>query len=468
LRYTAVAFDYDGTLAKDGAVAPEVVEVLRKVKESGRKLLIVSGRILSELQVVFEHLDLFDKVVVENGALIYTPETGETRLLADPAPQSLIEELDRIGAKPAVGMSIVATWTPFEKPTLEAIQKLGLEHAVIFNKGAVMVLPSGVNKASGLKAALDELGLSAHNAIAVGDAENDHAMLTLCEFGVAVANALPAVKERADFVSEGDHGDGIIDLCNRLLATDLIELAPARHQLVIGTARETQENLAVSTFGPRILACGSSVSMELSDSLVQKLSEQNYQLCVVDPIGRHSLPGQPILLGTKESAPSLEEMSQAIALPENNLLINLAAFKENERAEYFEEVLATFAEHEAQSGRPHWIAVHDLQLLLPSVEQALVSNAPPSILMTMDGNHLAATHPEVLRLVDVFIATGENAYELTHAFADLTGRPRPHIRRADLQPGQALVWLIETAEPPVVAELDGISSQMYSNAANWV
>ncbi|HEV2729789.1 MAG TPA: HAD hydrolase family protein, partial [Terriglobales bacterium] len=62
------------------------------------------------------------------------------------------------------------------------------------------------NKASGLKAALDELSLSFHNVVGIGDAENDHAFLAVCECGVAVANALPALKDRADIVTAGDHG----------------------------------------------------------------------------------------------------------------------------------------------------------------------------------------------------------------------------------------------------------------------
>ena len=60
---------------------------------------------------------------------------------------------------------------------LDTIRDLGLELQVIFNKGAVMVLPAGVNKASGLAAALADLGLSPHNVVGVGDAENDHAFL---------------------------------------------------------------------------------------------------------------------------------------------------------------------------------------------------------------------------------------------------------------------------------------------------
>ena len=77
----------------------------------------------------------------------------------------------------SVGRSIVATWEPNEGLVLQAIKELGLELEIIFNKGAVMILPSGVNKATGLVAALDELELSPHNVIGVGDAQNDHAFL---------------------------------------------------------------------------------------------------------------------------------------------------------------------------------------------------------------------------------------------------------------------------------------------------
>ena len=101
---------------------------------------------------------------------------------------------------------------------LEVIRDHGLELQVIFNKGAVMVLPSGVNKATGLSAALAELGLSPHNAVGVGDAENDHAFLKLCECAVAVANALPSLKEQADLVTRGDHGAGVVELIDRMLA----------------------------------------------------------------------------------------------------------------------------------------------------------------------------------------------------------------------------------------------------------
>ncbi|MEU3164376.1 RNA-guided endonuclease TnpB family protein [Streptosporangium sp. NPDC006930] len=124
-----------------------------------------------------------------------------------------------------VGSAIVATTEPHAETVLDTIRELGLEMQVIFNKGAVMVLPSGINKATGLTAALAELEMSAHSTIGVGDAENDHAFLPACECAVAVANALPAVKERCDLVTEGEHGAGVVELIDRILENDLADLA---------------------------------------------------------------------------------------------------------------------------------------------------------------------------------------------------------------------------------------------------
>ena len=73
MRYLALACDYDGTLASEGRVASETVSVLERLLASGRKLILVTGRELGDLQSVFSRLDLFEWVVTENGALIYRP-----------------------------------------------------------------------------------------------------------------------------------------------------------------------------------------------------------------------------------------------------------------------------------------------------------------------------------------------------------------------------------------------------------
>jgi hypothetical protein len=227
VRYVVLACDYDGPLARAGQVDAPTVAALERVRAAGRKLVLVTGRELADLQRVFPHLDLFDRAVAENGAVLYRPATREERLLAEPCPPALVEALRRHGVTPlSVGRAIVATWQPHETTVLAVIRALGLERQVIYNQGAVMVLPPGVNKASGLLAALAELRLSPHNAVGIGDAENDHAFLSTCACGVAVANALPLLKERADHVTRGARGQRVQELVAQLLADDLAAFAP--------------------------------------------------------------------------------------------------------------------------------------------------------------------------------------------------------------------------------------------------
>jgi hydroxymethylpyrimidine pyrophosphatase-like HAD family hydrolase len=224
MRYLALASDYDGTLAANGRVDGETLAALERLRDSGRKLILVTGRQLDDLLNVFPHLNLFDRVVAENGALLYQPATHEEKTLGEPPPEEFVTALHERGVEPvSVGRVIVATWHPHEKAVLEVIRDLGLEWQVILNKDAVMVLPSGVNKATGLSVALSELGLSPHNTVGVGDAENDQDFLNLCGCAIAVANALPLLKERADFVTKGDRGAGVVELIDKLIASDLEE-----------------------------------------------------------------------------------------------------------------------------------------------------------------------------------------------------------------------------------------------------
>jgi hydroxymethylpyrimidine pyrophosphatase-like HAD family hydrolase len=192
VRYQALAADYDGTLAHHGLIDDLTWSSLKQLRDSGRKLIMVTGRELDELLGLLPHPEMFDRIVAENGAVLYCPANKQVKLLAEPPPPEFGDELKRRGAeRVAVGRVIVATWEPHQDTVLKVIHDMALELQVIFNKGAVMILPTGVNKATGLDAALKDLGLSPHNVVAVGDAENDQALLRRAELGVAVANALP-------------------------------------------------------------------------------------------------------------------------------------------------------------------------------------------------------------------------------------------------------------------------------------
>lgn len=219
MRYLALATDYDGTLASHGKVEPETVEALERLRATARKLLLVTGRQIEDLSRVFERLDLFDRVVAENGAIVHDPASGRTRQLAPPPPRSFLDALLERGVQPlGVGHVIVATWEPHEREVIECIRALGLELHVEFNKGAVMVLPAGVTKASGLHAALQELGVPSSQVVGVGDAQNDHAFLAACGLSVAVANALDSLKATVDWVTPSRNGRGVAELADWLRA----------------------------------------------------------------------------------------------------------------------------------------------------------------------------------------------------------------------------------------------------------
>jgi hydroxymethylpyrimidine pyrophosphatase-like HAD family hydrolase len=226
MRYLALATDYDGTLAQDGRVDSVTIAALERLRSSRRRLILVTGRELHEVLELFPRVKIFDRVVAENGALLFDPATQATRTLADPPAPVFIEELKRRGVDPiSVGRVLVATVDRHERVVNQTIDALKLGLRVILNKGSVMVLPSGVDKTTGLAAALVELGISPRETIGVGDAENDGVFLDFCGFSAAVANALPSLRAGAQLVTAGAYGQGVTELIERVLADDLPPIA---------------------------------------------------------------------------------------------------------------------------------------------------------------------------------------------------------------------------------------------------
>ncbi len=222
MKWRAFATDFDGTIATDAVVDEPTQLALVRLRSANVRTLLVTGRHLSDFESMGSFLAIFDMVVAENGAVLFEPGTGKTHTLAPPPPKEFVAELSQRGVSPlGVGHAIVDTREPHQVTVLEVIKEQGLELEIIFNKGAVMVLPSGINKASGLQAALQVLGLSPETVIGVGDAENDHAFLEICGLPVAVANAVPALKKKAALVTQHSAGAGVTELIDSVLRGDL-------------------------------------------------------------------------------------------------------------------------------------------------------------------------------------------------------------------------------------------------------
>jgi len=219
MRYKVFATDYDGTLASAGRVAKETVAALMRLRQEGCKLILVTGRELPDLLQVFPAIDVFDVVVAENGALLLDPGNGMQKALAAPPPKLLLQRLSERAVPYSAGAVIVATTTQYERQVAEVLSELQLDHEVILNKKALMILPPGVHKGSGLQAALKEAGADWHETVGVGDAENDLHFLSRCGYAIATENALQMVRDAADAVTMDANGVGVreaIEIVRRL------------------------------------------------------------------------------------------------------------------------------------------------------------------------------------------------------------------------------------------------------------
>ena len=427
MYFHAAALDYDGTLAHQGLVEEATIAELERFVASGRRLILVSGRELEDLERVFSRLDLFDLAVLENGALLYDPRTREETALCPAPGEAFVELLRTKGVEPmSVGRGIVAAWEPHQTACLEAIKELGLELEIIFNKGAVMILPTGVNKASGLAAALDRLKLSPLNVVSMGDAENDHAMLRYTGCGVAVANALPSVKETADMTAKHAHGRGVEEVLSALQDAEERFLLSDRHAIPLG---RDGDGLVVSLSpagGPVLIGGSSGIGKStLATALTEQFVEKEHQFVVIDPEGDYDGLEGAVVAGSAHEPPAVRSVMSLLDDPGTNVVVNIVGVDVKDRPAYVRELLPDLAKLRSRTGRPHWIIMDEAHHLLPST-----STKPEAMLER--GVVLITVHPEAVAksvnaLVDTVVALGPEARQVVAAVYDARGADVPDL-----------------------------------------
>jgi hydroxymethylpyrimidine pyrophosphatase-like HAD family hydrolase len=411
MRFHAVACDYDGTLADDGTVDEATIGTLERCRASGRRLILVTGRELAELARCFARLDVFNLVVGENGAVLYDPATSEVDTLADAPPSDFVRLLRERHVEPlAFGRVILATRQPHEVIVLQAIRDLGLELQVIFNKGAVMVLPSGVNKATGLKAALKKLGLSAHNAVAFGDGENDHSLLKTAAVGIAVSNAVPLLREQADYVTSKPASRGVCDMLDRLVVDDLAPLDDSLPRRRLLLANEDGRPLSIGPCGHTLLFAGrkGSPAADSATRFVAELIERRMQFCLAT-VGGASLvdPPEGVPVGPIEDALPLFDD------PRQSAVIQLDEVPRDRRPAEMLGLWQKLAELRREKGRPHWILIDAADKILPAHRIDGATPIPRSLangawLTTDDPAKIAAPF---VAAADVVVATRDESPE---------------------------------------------------------
>lgn len=363
--FRAIAVDFDGTLTEGGRPSNGVLDALQEVRASEMRVLLVTGRAVTDLLRVFPDAERhFDSIVAENGAVIRA--SGVSRALTAPVPVELDGPLVSQGVHFQRGQVLLACSSEDELAVLREVRRLGADCQLIRNRDALMLLPIEVSKGTGLIAALESLGVSHHNTIGIGDAENDLALLRQCELGVAVANAIPSLKHVADIVLEGRAGDGVAwFLRNQVLAGIQLPTS-ARWRATLGrSAQGTRVTVPASRVNLMIVG-GSGVGKSYAAGLLaERLIDLDYSVCILDPEGDHSPLGRlrgVVSVGGHGTVPPPQALGPLLSSGLGSLVVDLSLIHERDRQSYMADALRAFDEERSRSGLPHWIFVDEAHI----------------------------------------------------------------------------------------------------------
>lgn len=370
LSFKALACDYDGTLASKDHIDAEVLASLEQAREAGLRLILVTGRTFFELIRVCERLDLFDAVVAENGGVLYFPAEGTIKDLAPAPPHELLVELDRHGIAFHAGRVIVGTARAMEKQVHAVLAAVGASAEFSYNRDALMLLPMGISKGSGVRQVIRRFGLSFHDVLALGDAENDLDLFEACGWAGCPGNAVPEVKERADWVFEGANGKAIARaILGPILGGRLPSPQSRRHRIPLGWTVKTSEPVTMAARGFNLVIQGDPLSGKswLAGGLVERLLSRHYALCVFDPEGDFHVLTRLAGVAWIElrDDTSLEHvLGQFVMNPAACVVIDFSLLPHAKKVELAASGLRLIRQLRRRVSVPHWVFLDEAHYLL--------------------------------------------------------------------------------------------------------
>jgi len=358
-----LAVDFDGTGASGGALAPQVASALKAARERGITSLLVTGRVLEDLEIARVDFSAFDAVVAENGAVVWLSATGRRIHLGEAPSEAFLGRLRAAGIPFHVGDVVVGTWDGHAAQALALVREAGLDLQLVFNRAALMLLPSGVNKAWGVRRALAELGRSPRNMIAFGDAENDLPLFELAEIGVAARGSVPAAAAAADDHLAASGPEGVAQYVERLRAAGDRAPSPARHRIVLGRTDDGTP-VALPAGDVNVLVSGDPRSGKswLAGLLAERLLEDGYRLCIIDPEGDHHALGERsdvVPLGHRIQLPAPADLPGVMQEVSASLVLTLTGLSQAEKSRYVCATIERLAAERALTGMPHWTFVDE-------------------------------------------------------------------------------------------------------------
>ena len=270
MNYQILALDLDGTLTNSSKeISEPTLKALIEIQEQGKKVVLASGRSTKGVAPLAEQLRLGDygsyilsfnggritncqtKEIIYNKTLpmdcakpiydmvleykdqgldlvTYTPDA----LISGICPNKYTELESRINHMPIIRVDdflshikeapnkflITGDSAVISKIQKKIIARFRSYLSVYCSDPFFLeIMPSGIDKAHSLLRLLTSSGLTADEMICCGDGYNDITMIETAGLGVAMANAQPAVLEKADFVTKSNDEDGVLHVINQFM-----------------------------------------------------------------------------------------------------------------------------------------------------------------------------------------------------------------------------------------------------------